>query len=142
MRLLREGHQPVEVAEMVGVDRRSVRRWKAAYREEGRKGIAAKPAPGRPPKLSDKQKMRLEKMLLKGAEAAGFPSNLWTCSRVVELIRKRLGVSYHVNHVGRVLRSLGWSPQKPSRRAIERDEEAIAQWKRTTWRSAKKKSYA
>ncbi|MFC1530037.1 winged helix-turn-helix domain-containing protein [Gemmatimonadota bacterium] len=79
-------------------------------------------------------------MLLKGARIAGFPTDLWTCPRVVKVIQKQFGVSYHVDHVGRVLRSLGFSPQKPQRRAAERDEEVIQGWIREEWAPAKKKS--
>lgn len=131
--LVEEGHQPVEVARMLGVARRSVRRWKAAYRDEGSKGIRAKPVPGRPGKLSEQDREELEQILLKGAEAAGFPSDLWTCPRVKEVIRERFGVGYHVDHIGRLLRSMGWSSQKPRRRAVERDEERIRRWVKQEW---------
>lgn len=135
---LKEGLAPVEIAHRLGVDRRSVRRWKAAHREYGVSGIQAKPAPGRPSALNEKQKRRLEKLLLKGAAAAGFPTDLWTCPRVAQLIRRRFAVDYHVDHVGRLLHALGWSPQKPQRRAIERDEQAIREWVRQRWPRVKK----
>jgi len=111
--LLRDGYQPYEVASMLKVDRRSVRRWHAAYRKKGTQALQAKPAPGRPPKLSDKDRTRLEKLLLKGARSAGFATDLWTCPRIAELIQDRFGVCYHVDHIGRLLRTMGWSPQKP-----------------------------
>lgn len=139
IRLLLEGHQPVEVARLIGVDRRSVRRWNRVYREAGDEGLRAKPAPGRPPKLDTRAKQRLERALLKGAKSAGFPTDLWTCPRVAKLIRDRFGVSYHVDHVGRLLRGLGWSPQKPQRRAIERDEAEIQRWVKEEWPHVKKK---
>jgi transposase len=109
--LLAEGYQPVEVARRVGADRRSVRRWKAAYRKRGRQALTAKPASGRPTKLSAREKSQLERALLKGARAAGFSTDLWTCPRVAQLIEERFGVSFHVDHIGRLLRGLGWSPQ-------------------------------
>ena len=139
LKLLNEGYQPVEVARTVGVDRRSVRRWNAAYREQGSEGIAARPAPGRPPKLDLRAQGQLERILMKGAEAAGFSSNLWTCPRVAEIIRKRFRVRYHVDHIGRLLHSMGWTPQKPQRRAVERDEEAIQRWIKQDWGRIKKK---
>ena len=74
--LLAQGHPPVEVARMVGVDRPSVRRWKAAFRKKGRGVIAARPSCGRPPKLSASLTRRLERVLLRGAQAAGFPTDL------------------------------------------------------------------
>ena len=128
--LLAQGHPPVEVARMVGVNRRSVRRWKAAYREKGRPALEARPA---------SRTRRLEQDLLRGAQAAGFAADLWTCPRVARLIEQRFRVHYHVDHIGRLLHSLGWSPQKPARRAIERDEEGIRQWIKQTWPALKKK---
>jgi transposase len=77
--------------------------------------------------------------LLKGAKAAGFPTDLWTCPRVAQLIRESFSVTYHVDHVGRLLRDLGWSPQKPQRRAVERDEAEIQRWVKEEWPRVKKK---
>ena len=136
--LLSEGLLPSEVAQRIGVDRRSVRRWKAATRKRGADGVRARPAPGRPCKLAAKDKRKLEALLLKGPLAAGFHTNLWTCPRVGELIEQRFGVQYHVDHVGRLLHDLGWSPQKPTRRAVERDEEAIRRWIHADWPRVKK----
>jgi transposase len=140
--LLKGGYQPVDVAHMLGVDRRSVRRWNASHRHEGTQALRARPAPGRPPKLNREAKEKLERALLKGAKAAGFPTDLWTCPRVAQFIRSRFGVNYHVDHIGRLLHALGFSPQKPQRRAMERDEEKITQWVRHKWPCIKKKSPA
>jgi len=136
--LLEQGLMPVEVARRVGVDRRSVRRWKAAYRKRGAAGLKAKPAPGRPRKMSARERKRLERRLLKGARAVGFDSDLWTCPKVAELLQREFGIEYHVRHVPRVLRGLGFTPQKPARRAVERDEWAIAQWVKQDWPRVKK----
>jgi len=111
MDLLEDGLQPVEVANKLKVDRRSVRRWKAAFRSQGPKAIKAKPSSGRPPKLDKQAKKDLEKHLLQGAKAAGFQTDLWTCPRVAKLIQSHFGVRYHVDHIGRLLHSLGWSPK-------------------------------
>jgi transposase len=137
--LLQAGRAPVTVARLVGVDRRSVRRWQAAYRAQGAEGLAARPVPGRPWKLSARQRAQLEAMLLRGAAANGFTSELWTCPRVVQLIRHRFGVSYHVDHIGRLLRSLGWTPPRPARRALARDEQGIQRWIKQDWPRIKKK---
>ena len=137
--LLDKGLAPVEVSRKIGVDRRSVRRWKAAYRHRGAQALKARPSPGRPAKLTANQRKRLERHLLKGPQAAGFSTDLWTCPRIMALIRNEFKVSYHVDHVGRLLHSLGWSPQKPERRAVERDEEVIRKWVRYTWPRIKKK---
>lgn len=136
--LLDEGLQPVEVAQRLGVDRRSVRRWKAAARKHGEAGVRARAAPGRPSKLTQARKRRLEALLVKGPLASGFDTDLWTCPRVAELIKQRLGIAYHVDHVGRLLHDLGWSPQKPTRRAAERDEREIRRWVREEWPRVKK----
>ena len=115
----------MEVARAVGVNRRSVRRWQAAYRRRGEEALKAKPASGRPPKLTPAELITLREALLQGAREAGYPTDLWTCRRVAGLVLKRFGVSYHVDHIGRLLHSLGFSPQKPQRRAIERNEDDI-----------------
>jgi transposase len=81
----------------------------------------------------------LEKVLLKGARRAGFSSELWTCARVTDLIRQRFGVEYHLCHVWRLLRSMGWSCQTPARRAVERDEALIERWVKVEWPALKKR---
>lgn len=142
LRLLADGRTPAEVARQLDVDRRSVRRWKAAARRRGEAGVKAKPAPGRPRRLTKRDRTRLRKLLLKGAQAAGLPTDLWTCPRVAWLIRQEFGVRYHVDHVGRLLHGLGFSPQKPTRRAIERDEAALGQWVEHDWPRIKKTPHA
>jgi transposase len=95
VRFLDEGFSPVEVARQIGVDRRSVRRWKAAVREGGKATVAAKPASGRPRRLTRRDLTRLRRMLLQGAQVAGLPTDLWTCPRVAWLIQRRFCVQYH-----------------------------------------------
>jgi len=95
-------------------------------------------SPGRPPKLTARQRQRLVRLLLRGAPAAGYRTELWTTLRIAELIRRHMKVAYHRNHVGKLLHQLGWSPQKPEGRAIERDERAIEEWKCTVWPRVKK----
>ncbi len=137
--LLQQGQPPVEVARHLQVDRRSVRRWKAAHAREGAAGLRSRPTPGRPPKLAAPEKKQLEEILLKGAQAAGFPSELWTCPRVLQVIARQFGVHDHVDHIGRLLHGLGRSPQKPQRRAVERDEGKIRNWIKRDWPRIKKK---
>lgn len=139
--LLNEGYQPVDIASMIGEDRRSVRRWKSAYLEKGENAIKAKPTPGRPTKLKHKQMIQLEQALFKGAKATGFPADLWTCPRIAHLISKLFRIRYHVDHIGRLLKSPGWTPKKPQRRAIERDKEQIQRWIEVDWPRIKKISY-
>lgn len=136
--LLRKGYGVGEVARRVGVDRRSVHRWQTSFAQAGREGLSSRPAPGRPRRLDDRQRQQLTEALLKGAIAAGYPNDLWTCPRVADVIRRRFRVRYHVDHIGRLLRTLGFSPQRPERRARERDEEAIQGWVRVDWPRVKK----
>lgn len=137
--LLAAGHRPVEVARMIGVDRRSVRRWKAVHQDQGPEALRARRASGRPPKLVPLQLQQIERVLLKGARAAGFATDVWTCPRVARVIARRCGVQYHVDHLSRLLRALGWRPQKPQRRAVERDKQAIRGWITDTWPRGKNK---
>ena len=118
IRLLMQDHQAFDVARLVEVDRRNVRRWNRVYREAGGDDPRAKPASGRPPKVDSRAKDRLERVLLKGAKAAGFPTALCTWPRVAQLIRDGFGVNRHVDHMECLLRDPGWSPQKPQRRAV------------------------
>lgn len=142
MALLAEGQSPVEVARLIGVDRRSVRRWKAAHQQHGAQALRARRASGRPPKLAPRSLQQVERVLLKGAKAAGFATDLWTCPRIAQVIARRFGVQYHVDHLSRLLRALGWSPQKPQRQAVERDALAIRGWIKATWPCGKKKRRA
>ena len=137
--LFGKGFGPVDVAEKLGVERRSVRRWKAAYRKRGKPGLKAKPAPGSPARLDRGKKRRLEKYLLRGAGAAGFPTELWTCPRICQLIHRKFNLRYHPRYLPRLLRSLGWSPQRPERCARQRNERAIQLWIKKEWIRIKKK---
>lgn len=137
--LLKQGHAPVEVARIVGVDRRSVRRWNASHRRGGLRALRSRPNTGRPTKLDAAAKTQLREVLISGARSTGYPTDLWTCPRVAEVIRDLFGVYYHVDHLPRLLRSLGFSPQKPQRRAIERNEKRIQGWRYVQWPRIKKK---
>jgi len=140
--LLDEGIEPHAVAQRLGVDRRSVRRWKRAYLRKGRQSLKAQPIPGRPPRLTLPQRRRLVRYILKGPEAFGFRTALWTCPRIVQLIRNRFQVLYHPDHVGRLLRACGLTPQRPQRIAKERNPQRIRQWIQRDWPRVKKNSPA
>jgi len=138
--LLHAGTSYREVARQVGVSPSSVVRWEQAYRRDKRKGLRARPIPGRPCRLSSVQQGQLKAVLLRGAGAAGYATELWTLKRIGQVIRKRFGVRYSPVGVWALLRhGLGWSWQKPERRALQRDEAAIAQWKRDEWPRIKKR---
>jgi transposase len=113
-----EGLGPTEIARQLNTTPQSVCRWLARYRHGGAAALAAIPPPGRPSKLSARQRRALTKCLLKGATGFGFPTDLWTCRRVAQLIEKRYDVHYHIDALPRVLASLGFSP--PEARATSR----------------------
>ena len=137
--LLEQGMKPAKVSRTVGVSRASVTRWRQAHQEGGSKAVAAKPHPGKPLRLTGAQRRRLAKLLLQGARKHGYSTDLWTLARVAEVIAMNFGVEYHPGHVWYVLRSMQWSSQKPERRARERNEEAIAAWRRDDWPRIKKR---
>ena len=133
-----EGRTVAEVARLVGASWSAVKRWKVAVEKYGLDGLAAKPHPGKPRRLSQMQRQKLVELLKRGPLKAGYETNLWTCPRVAELIRQHFGVAYHPAHVWKVLRRLGWTAQKPQRRARERDEAAVDRWRKHHWSRLKK----
>lgn len=136
--LLKAGQSYRYVASKLKASLSSVVRWFQAYRKKGEAGLRPKPAPGRPPKLSKSQKQKLIRILVRGPLSEGYSTNLWTLKRIARAIEKHFGVRYHQGHVWWLMIGLDWSWQKPERRAIERDEEAIARWKRQEWPRIKK----
>jgi transposase len=136
--LLDSGFYLNEVGRRVGCNASSVMRWRDARRRGGDKALQVRISPGRPAKLDGRQRRHLVRLLAEGPKVHGYLTNLWTITRIAEVIRRQFGVEYHRNHVGRLMRSLGWSPQKPARRALERDAIAIAQLKKQDWPSIKK----
>ena len=134
-----QGMSAAQVAAALDRSPRTICKWLAEVRRHGIEALAAKPHAGARPKLSRQQREGLRKQLLKGAKAHGFSTDLWTAARVRHVIHQRYGVEYHVNYVAELLKKLGFSRQKPVRRARERDEAEIDRWKRTAWPRIKKK---
>ena len=128
-----------EAARRISCGASSVMRWLRARQRGGEKALKVRFSPGRPPKLRRKDTEQLVRLLAKGAMARGYRTNLWTTIRIAQLIEEEFGIHYHPNHIGRLMYRLGWSHQKPKRRALERNDAAIAQWKRHTWARIKKK---
>jgi len=123
--LVQQGESPEDVARFLGCGRSSVYTWLKLARDD-LGALAAKPHPGRTPRLDDAGRERLEALLLQGAKAHGFRTELWTAARVADLIERHFRVSFHPEHVRKILkRKLNWTSQKPQRRAKERDEAAI-----------------
>ena len=138
MELKEQGWKQTHIADALGVTEGAVSQWMKRAREQGVEGLRHKPPPGATPRLSEEARAKLPELLARGAEAHGFRGEVWTCERVATMIRKEFGVSYHPAHVSRLLKALRHSLQKPQRRAEQRDEEAIDDWKEKKWPSLKK----
>jgi transposase len=128
-----------EVARRLGVARQVAYRWKRAWEQGGMVALASKGKAGRKARIAPTQANEVVKALLAGPAAHGYKTQLWTLPRVAALIKELTGVDYHPGHVWRLLGSLGFSCQRPERRAVERDERAIRHWKRVKWPEIKKK---
>jgi len=140
IRLLKQTKESLSsVARLLKASKSSVCRWYQSYQKKGLAALLPKSIPGRPAKLSGTQRKRLAVILLKGPLASGYRTDLWTLKRIAEQIRRHFGVHYHPNHVWRILVGMGWSCQKPERRALQRNEEEIARWKRYRWPHIKKR---
>jgi transposase len=132
--LLDSGYSLNEVGRRIGCNPSSVMRWRDARRRGGAKALRVRFSPGRPLKLDRAQRRRLVNLLLQGPMMHGYRTNLWTTARIAELIRNQFGIQYHRDHVGRLMHGL----QKTERRALERDEIAIARWQQKDWPRIKK----
>ncbi len=137
-RLLLEGKRNVDVVRVLNASPSSVRRWRKIVQRDGLEGLATKPVAGRPPKLPTRRRTTLVRILLKGARAAGFSSELWTGKRVTHVIRRKFKVDYHPHHVLKILRQLDLTPQKPQRRARQQDPDALERWRNVEWPRIKK----
>ena len=120
--LLEKGIHEAEVARRVGVHRQSVNRWKRALEKLGRTGLKKAGRAGRKPLVSAVKLRTIEADLKRGLQALEYETGLWTTQRVAELIEERFGVRYTAEHVGSLLRRLGWSYQRPKGQALERDK--------------------
>ena len=137
-RLFARGQSQAVVARTLGATRAAAHRWFHAWQDKGRTALKGAGRAGRKPRLETPQLARVEAALLQGPGAHGFATELWTLPRVATLIERLTHVRYHPGHVWYLLRRLGWSLQRPTRQARERDEAAIARWKRERWPQVKK----
>jgi transposase len=133
LHLKQQGWYQRDIAAALGVSEEAVSRWLARARDGGPEALLTRPAPGQPPKLSPAQKRLIPEFLWHGPESYGFRGQVWTCARAARVIEEEFGVHYHKDHVGRLLKELGWTPQVPVTRAIQRDEEAIERWRGEVW---------
>jgi len=136
--LLKQGESPALIAKVLGCSRSSLYRWQDQS-AAGPAGLKAKPHPGRKRQLTPAQHKRLEALLCRGACAHGWSNELWTAARVTALIRRKFRKHFHVEHVRKIVKErLGWTSQKPERRARERDEREIERWRDAPFRRIKK----
>jgi len=129
-----------QIALLVGVHGQSVRRWRREYLAGGLKALSARTHRGPPCRLDAEQKQELLELLAQGPEAHGYSAYLWTTQLMSQLILDRFGVTYHHDHVGVILHQLGYSYQRPTLQARERDEARIAAWRDETWPAIVKRS--
>lgn len=138
VRQLRAGARVVDVCREFGVSKTAVLKWKRAASDGGLRALRATPQHVPQSRLTDRQKQQLKAILCKGASQCGYPTDLWTCARIAEVIKQEFGIDYHPGHVSRILHSIGFSCQKPAVRARERDEAAAEEFRNETWKHVKK----
>jgi transposase len=132
-RLSQLGWKQCDIATALGACETTVSRWLTTARTHGTEALLSRPIPGRPARLTAEQLRRVPDFLWHGAEAYGFRGDVWTCGRVAGVLQEELGVRYSNSQVSRILKALGWTPQVPITRAIQRDEEAIDRWRSLVW---------
>jgi len=133
------GQTQAAVAQSFGVHVVTVAKWMARHRAEGDAGLAAKPTPGRPRFLSPDQEKQVKTWLAQKPTAHGFRTDLWSARRIVELIRRHFGVTFHPASMRRWLSQRGYSPQRPARKARQRNDDAIVHWVANDWPRIQKK---
>src|SRR5882724_10468155 len=139
-RLSQLGWKSCDIAVALSASRGAVSRWLSSARHGGVDALLSRPIPGRPPRLTPEQRRQVPDFLWHGAEAYGFRGDVWTCGRIAQVIQWELGVSYHKDHVSRLMKDLGWTPQIPVTRAIQRDEAAIERWRELVWPELQQKA--
>jgi len=139
VKLFDQGLGQAEVARLVGVHRQSANRWHKAWQHHGVGSLKKAGRVGRKPRLTDENFRQLERALREGPEAHNFGTLLWTTRRVATVIQRLTGVQYHEDHVCRLLQKLGWSCQRPTTQARQRNEQEIARWRKVRWPQLKKK---
>ena len=135
---LKAGMSQADVARKYDVHPSSTCRWNKELQEYGMKGLNRKKAPGVPSKLSNDQQETLREILLQGATAYGYKTDLWTLRRVADVIKKEFGVTYHFRSLSDVLHRMGFSCQKPTRQATERRKTDRQNWLENQWKTDQK----
>jgi transposase len=132
--LFTPGMRLAAVARQLGVSKQSASRWHAAWTAGGPEALHSRGPSGLPPRLSDADLERLATALGHGAGAHGFTGEVWTLRRIAQVVEREFGARHHLGHLWAILHQrMGWSVQRPVRRAVERDEQAIRQWIAQDW---------
>ena len=140
-RVVEDGEAPSEVIKSLGFCRTSIYRWLRTYEDQGMDGLVERIAQGPEPKLSEKERQRVKRWILgKDPRQYGFDFGLWTRRIVQALIEEKLKVHLGLTAVGRLLASLDITPQKPLRRAYERDPHAVEQWRQRDYPLLRKRA--
>ena len=137
--LYQKGWKQTRIAEALGVSEGAVSQWIKKAKQAGKQALYHCKGGGPKPRLKPEQLQQLPELLSAGAEAYGFRGNVWTRPRVADLITQAFGVSFSLSHVGRLLKQIGWTRQKPITRARQRDEQAIERWRMEKWLEIEKK---
>jgi transposase len=138
--LARSGWEQHAIADALDASEPAVSQWLATAERSGPEALRSRPHPGPAARLSEQQVRLIPDFLWHGPEAYGFRGNVWTCTRVTGVLAEEFGVSYSRSQVSRLLKRLGWTPQIPITRAIQRDEEAIGRWRDQVWPRLKEKA--
>lgn len=138
--LAQHGWKQCDIAVALDVTEGAVSRWLAAARHGGLEALRSHPRPGPRGKITAEQLRLIPDFLWHGAESYGFRGDVWTCERIAGVLDEEFGVSYSESQVSRLLKRIGWTPQVPITRAIQRDEEAIERWRVEAWPPLLKKA--
>jgi len=138
-KLFKKGETQAAVSRILHVSRQSASRWYEKWQSGGTRALNGAERAGRKPRLTTKQLNDLDATLRAGSKIQGFQSNLWTLPRIAQVIHRQTGVEYHPGHVWKILQRLGWTLQRPAKRAKERNDQAVQEWVANKWPAIKKK---
>lgn len=138
VQLFENGLTQAEVGRRLKVPRQTAYRWYCSWQDGGASALKKAGRAGRKPRITERQREVVVKALIAGPRASGFGSDVWTLPRVAHMVERTTGIKYHPDHMSRLMKELGWSCQRPTTRAKERNEAAITKWRRQVWPTIKK----
>lgn len=138
IKLHKRGLSQYRIAKQLGVSFEAVSNWVEIYGQKGFKGLKTQGQPGPKSPLTDKDRQKLKAAILKGPEAFGYDTGIWTLQRIAAVIRKLAKTTFKTTQTWRIVTALGFSCQKPQTKAKERNEAAIKEWRLKTFPRLKK----